>query len=324
MQNVHKYMALLLAGCMLAACGRAPSPRQLLGELEWDRIALPAEVSEPILRIAVDEGATVEQGQLLVELDVRRTQTQLDAAQAEVARLEAVLDELRHGARSETIDAVRAQLVRAQSTVTNAKREYDRTAEIRKKGLISQADLDRANTALRTSSADASAARAQLAELLHGTRPEDLAQAQAALLSAQAKLQMLSIQKEHLSLHAPRSGRVDALPYKLGDQPAVGASVVSLLVGEAPYARVYIPEPMRAELKPGSHFLVHVDGITNPFQATLRSVRAEAAFTPYYALQGDDASRLSYRAELLLEGDAVKGLPAGLPVQAEVAGNGQH
>jgi HlyD family secretion protein len=48
----------------------------------------------------------------------------------------------------------------------------------------------------------------------------------------------------------------------------------------------------------------------------VRSVRSEASFTPYYALSGDDATRLVYRAELVLEGAGAADLPAGLPASA--------
>jgi HlyD family secretion protein len=92
--------------------------------------------------------------------------------------------------------------------------------------------------------------------------------------------------------------------------------MVSMLVGDAPYARVFVPAPRRAELKPGDKFEVRVQGVAQPFTATLRSIRSEPSFTPYYALAGDDASRLVYRTELLLEGTAAADLPAGLPVSA--------
>ncbi|HET7132280.1 MAG TPA: hypothetical protein VFJ95_08525, partial [Gammaproteobacteria bacterium] len=53
-----------------------------------------------------------------------------------------------------------------------------------------------------------------------------------------------------------------------------------------------------------------------PFRAKVRSVRSEASFTPYYALSGDDATWLVYRAELVLEGAGAADLPAGLPASA--------
>ena len=300
----------------LAGCTHDGAPQPLLGTLEWDRIAVPAEASEPITQILVNEGDQVAADQPLLTLDPRRIQAQLDALQADTQRLSAALDELRHGARSETIDASRAALARAQTTAANAKITRDRAAEMRRKGLNSQADLDNAATALSQANADADAARANLEQLLHGTRPEDLAQGEAALAQAQASATQLQLTLSHLSVHAPRAGRVDALPFKLGDRPPTGAGVVSLLVGDAPYARIYVPETQRVGLQQGARFSIHVDGATQPFTATLVRIRSEASFTPYFALSGDDASRLTYRAELVLDGEAARKLPAGLPCQA--------
>ncbi len=309
-------ICILFAAAALAGCGRDSGPQPLLGTLEWDRIAVPAEVSEPITQILVSEGDQVAADQPLLTLDPRRIQAQFDAAEADAQRLGAALDELRNGARSETIDASRAALARAQTTAANAKTTRDRAAEMRHKGLNSQADLDSAATALSQANADANGARANLDQLLHGTRVEDLAQGEAALAQAQASVAQLQVTLAHLSVHAPRAGRVDALPFKLGDRPPAGASVVSLLVGDAPYARVYVPEAQRANVQQGARFNIHVDGVTQPLTATLARIRSEASFTPYFALSGDDASRLTYRAELVLDGDAARKLPAGLPCQA--------
>ncbi|MDE2258022.1 MAG: biotin/lipoyl-binding protein, partial [Xanthomonadaceae bacterium] len=196
---------LLGAALVLAACRRETGPAPLLGTLEWDRIAVPAEVSEPVTQILVNEGDTVQAGQLLLTLDPRRTQAQLDAAQADVQRLTAALDELRHGARIETIDASRAALARAQTTAANARIARDRAADIRRRGLNSQADLDNANTALRQADADVKAAQANLAQLLNGTRPEDVAQGEASLAQAKAQAAQLAITLDRLSVHAPRA-----------------------------------------------------------------------------------------------------------------------
>ncbi len=306
----------LIGMLALAGCQHHDEPTPMLGTLEWDRIAVPAEVSEPITQILVRQGDEVKAGQLLLTLDPRRTQAQLDAAQANVQRLQAALEKLRHGARIETIDAARATLARARTTAANAKLARGRAFALRKRGLNSKADLDNADTALHQAQADVHAAEAKLAELLHGTRPEDLAQGEAALAQARAEAARLQITLSRLSVRAPRDGRIDALPFKLGDQPPTGAGVVSLLVGDAPYARVFIPESKRAKTLAGARFLVHVDGVDKPFTATAVRIYSEASFTPYYALQGDDASRLSYRAELVLDGADARKLPAGIPCQA--------
>ena len=136
------------------------------------------------------------------------------------------------------------------------------------------------------------------------------------MAAAQAALDELRVTQAHLTVRAPRAGRVDALPFKVGDQPPAGASVVSLLVGDAPYARVFIPASRRPGVQAGQHFTVRITGIDRDLPATLRRIASEPAFTPYYALTGDDASRLVYRAELVIEDPAARDLPAGLTLEA--------
>jgi len=312
-----KRVSYLLSGLMFLTACTSHSNNTLLGTLEWDRIGVVAEAAEPILQIAVREGDVVHAGDLILTLDVRRTEALLAQAQADVHRLEAQLAELKQGPRGETIDAARAMLNKAESAANNAKRERKRLTELHQRGLVAQVDLDQTETLWRTTSADANAARANLDELLHGTRHEIIDQIEAALASAQAHEQHIRLARERLDVRAPRDGKVDALPFKLGDQPPLGATVVSLLTGTAPYARIYVPASRRAQLSIGAHCQVHVQSIDTSFAATLRSIRSDPAFTPYYALTGDDASQLVYRAELALEGEAAQKLPAGLPLQAE-------
>jgi len=321
----NRVLSVACAGAFAAlasACHRE-NHETMLGTLEWDRVAVAAEVSEPIVRIDVKEGATARAGDAILSLDPRRTDAELAQAVADAARAEAALAELRHGTRIETIDAGRATLAGAESTQANAKRERDRLAEIRRRGLVAQADLDNAETALRTATAQSNNARANLAELLNGTRIEDIEQAEAQLASAKAVVEHLTLTRARLDVRAPVDGRVDALPFKLGDQPPAGATLVSMLSGAAPYARIYVPASQRARLAEGARCRVRVEGVEAEYSATIRTLRSDPAFTPYFALTGDDASRLAYRAELVLEGDAAKKLPAGLPAQAECATHGE-
>ncbi len=304
----------LLAAAVLVGCAKSV-PEALLGTLERDRVAVAAEASEPILRIDVAEGDEVAAGAPILSLDARRIDADLASARAGAQRAEAALDALRRGVRAETIAAARATVAGNEASLANAKRERDRIAEVRARGLVAQAELDRADTSLRTARAQTDAVRAQLAELLNGTRIEDIEQAEAALAAAAATVTRLELTRARYDVRAPRAGRIDALPFKVGDQPPAGAVLLSLLDGPA-YVRVYVPASRRLQIEVGTACRVHVEGIAEAFAARVRSVRADPAFTPYYALTGDDASRLAYRAELVLDGNT-QALAAGLPAQAD-------
>jgi HlyD family secretion protein len=310
----YRLLALLLPAALAGCADSSPPP--LVGTLEWDRIAVTAELAEPVLEWVAAEGDQVEAGAVLLELDARRQDARIAEARGNLAASEARLAELTHGARIETIDAARANLTRARAAQTDAEAEYTRVAELRKRELVAASAVDQALAARNQRRAETQAVEAQLRELTQGTRPEQIEQAAAAVDAARAGLETLTLTRERLTVRAPRAGRVDALPFRAGDQPPLGAELVSLLVGDAPYARVFVPAPRRAELTIGDRFEVQVEGVAAPLTATLRSIRSEPSFTPYYALAGDDASRLVYRAELLLEGAAAAALPAGLPLTA--------
>ncbi|MBN8769736.1 MAG: HlyD family efflux transporter periplasmic adaptor subunit [Stenotrophomonas nitritireducens] len=303
--------ALLLA-LALAGCSRqAP---QALGTLEWDRVTVPAPVSERIVRIDVREGEQVAAGASLMQLEPAQTRSQLEALRAQEAQSGAALLELRHGPRAEDITQARAALAAAQAQAREAQAYHARLQPLAQRQLVAAAELDRARAAAQSAQAQVRQAAAALDELLHGSRSEQLAQGEAALASAQASATVQSVVLGKLALVAPRAGRIDSLPYKLGDQPATGAPLAILLVGDAPYARVYLPQALRNRLQVGDALRVQVQPQGRVFDGRVRMIRSEPVFTPYFALTGQDAERLSYLAEISL-GKEAAALPVGAPVQ---------
>lgn len=301
---------------LAALAGCADDAPQALGTLEYDRIALPAPAAERIVAVQVREGDRVTAGQSLLQLERARSESLSRAAQADAQRQHEVLAELQAGPRAEAIQRARAELAAAQAQARDAQAYYRRLQPLGQRKLVAAADVDRARAAAANASAQVAATRAALDELQHGTRREQIAQGEAAAQAATAQAAAQRITLDKLHVIAPRAGRVDSLPYKLGDQAPIGAPLAILLVGEAPYARIYVPEPARAGVRIGDRVRVHVDGRGQAYAGRVRAIRSEPSFTPYYALIGDDAARLSYLAEVELGKDAAD-LPAGLPVRVE-------
>src|SRR5687768_275726 len=96
--------ALVVATLVLAACRSSDDAGLILGTLERDRIELVAEASELVREIAVREGDVVKAGELVAQLDDRRLRIDLAGTEAEIARLDALLEEQRAGARAEELD----------------------------------------------------------------------------------------------------------------------------------------------------------------------------------------------------------------------------
>jgi HlyD family secretion protein len=307
--------AVMASGLLSLAGCRADAP-DALGTLEYDRITLPAPAAERIASVEVREGQRVDFGDTLLTLDRASVAAQTQAARAEATRQREALAELEAGARSEDVAQARAALAAAEAQARDSRAYLARLEPLGRRQLVAASDVDRARAAAGNADAQVRAARAALDALRNGTRPERLAQGEAALDAAQAQATAQSVALDKLRVVAPRAGRVDSLPYKLGDQAPVGAPLAVLLVGDVPYARIYVPEPLRADVAVGTRARVFVDGRDQVYAGVVRMIRSEPSFTPYYALTGEDAARLSYLAEVQLDEQAGD-LPAGLPVRVE-------
>ena len=163
------------------------------------------------------------------------------------------------------------------------------------------------------------AAMESLERLLNGTTLEELQQAEAVLAAAEADVQSARINLERNRLLAPVDGSVDKVLYQLGERPAPGTTVAVLLDASRVFARIYVPADLRARVRPGEMLDVRIDGVVGVRQGTVRWVSSDASFTPYFALTEHDRSRLSYLAEIDLDG--MEQLPSGLPLEAAPRGS---
>ena len=314
MQGVQ--VLVVTAALAIAACGG--NGEALLGTLERDRVELVAEAQEPIIEVAVREGDAVTEGQLLLRLDPAVVESRLAQARSAAAQAERRHAELVAGARREQVREARALAEGAASKAAAEAGEFKRIEKLVADGMLQANALDRQRAVRDGAVAEERAARERLTELERGTRSEVVEQAAAALAGARAQVAELELTLARHTVSAPRAGIVDALPYELGERPPRGAPVAVLLAAGQPYARVFIPEPQRASIKAGNLADVRIDGSGRDWRGELRYVSSEAAFTPYYALNERDRSRLSFLAEVVLTEPEAANLPTGMPVEVKL------
>ena len=313
-----RLMTAALLILLLTACDQAETT-YMVGTLERDRVELKVESNEPIVEIAVQDGQAVTPGELVLRQSPARAQARLEQLQAQRDQAAARLAELQRGPRDELIREARANLDAARADRVNASNNLERTREVFAKGLSSQGQLDADEARYLNTLAREKAAGEALERLLNGTTLEELQQAEAALRAAEAQVQASRIDLERTRITAPVSGVVDKVLFRLGERPPPGTTIAVVLDDSRSFARVYVPEHLRARAQPGQRIDVRVDGVEDALEGRLRWVSADASFTPYFALTEHDRSRLSYLAEIDLPGAA--DLPAGVPLVAEFPGN---
>jgi multidrug resistance efflux pump len=195
---------------------RRVEPR-VSGFVEADEIRLGSRVGGRVLRVRVEEGQSVKEGQVLVELeafDLEELRAQAagqlaarkaeheklasgfrreEVAQAKARRdeLAARLLELRNGPRKETIQAAQARLEQAQAEANYAASSLSKIRSSFEQAVATQEELDKAINGADSSVAAVAMRKAELAELQAGTRPEEIQTAQAQLEQAQQAYDLL-------------------------------------------------------------------------------------------------------------------------------------
>jgi HlyD family secretion protein len=311
-------LAIAFLTSTLAACSRHDADL-LPGTLERDRVELVADANESIVSLPLAEGAAVKKGDIVVVQDRALSAAELDAARAQLAEAEARVDELKNGPRVTSIRAAAARRDRARSQRDDAVRERDRLLGLVARSLVSKSEADRQVAAASSAEASLSEAEADLRELQEGTRSEQLSQARQAADAARANLAGLETTSSRLEVRSPIDGTIDSLPFHLGEKPARGATVAVLLTTTAPYARIHVPTPIRAQVKIGTAATLHVDGVEQSFKGQVRFIASEAEFTPYYSLTAADRSRLSFLCEVVFDDANANRLPSGVPVEVELS-----
>tara|TARA_R110002167_G_scaffold8869_2_gene40715 strand:+ start:10262 stop:11233 length:972 start_codon:yes stop_codon:yes gene_type:complete len=300
--------------CLLLTACNNDKPNIALGTLERDRIAHTATVSEIITELPIRAGSKVNKGMVLVKLDDTLQTALVSKAQAQVEQAKANLDKARNGARAEEVASAKAQVAGAKAALVKSRANYARAQSLIKSNLTSQETLDNTLAARDENLAKLNSAQEQLLQLVNGTRIEDLAIAEAILATNLAVLASEQKKLSDLTITAKRHGILDNLPWNLGERVTAGSPVAIVLAGKAPFARVYIPEPYRVQIKVGDSLSVQIDGLSQLIEGKVRWISTEPAFTPYYALNQAERANLMYLAEIVLP-DSAADLPIGIPVQ---------
>ena len=142
-------------------------------------------------------------------------------------------------------------------------------------------------------------------------------EAAAALRESEARLRTARKRLTDCALRSPVAGVVDQLPYDVGERVPAGAVVAVILQDEAPWVRVWIPEPVLARLQTGAAATVRIDGYGQPFAGRVEDIAREPEFTPHYALTERERVHLVYEARVRLS-DAPATLRPGAPATVDI------
>lgn len=291
-----------LAMQLFSACS-APPPLAV-GYVEGDYVLLaPIEVAQ-VKEVTVRRGDRVEPGTSLVALESADAEIAVAQAEAALAQAQAQLANLQVGKRPEEIAVLQAAVRSANAQADEARRVLERTKDLAKRGIATQAQLDEATTAVEVADAQIGQSEANLAVAGLPARAEEIKAASGQVKQAQATLDQAQWRLSKRTLAAPAAGRVNDVIRNPGDTAGPTAPVLSILPDGAVKLTVYIPQDAFSSVEIGSELAVHCDGCADDLTARVSYVSPDPEFTPPVIYSLENRQKLVYLVEARPVGDA--------------------
>ena len=228
-----------------------------------EKAGITTKISAKISDISVDVGSVVKKGDKLISLDAQDIEAQVAQAQAGVNTAQANLIKMQSGARPEQIAQAQTLLDSTKTAYTNAKNNFDRNQQLANAKIISQAQLETAQTQLSAAEAQYKSAQDQLDMLTKGETKEALNVLQAQVNQAQASLDLAKTQLAYGTIVSPVSGTVSAKNINVGELASPGVILLTVINVDSLYIKASLPVGFMESVKVGQEVVVKVTEIPN-------------------------------------------------------------
>ncbi len=301
-------LLVLSIGAILPAC--LPEKRPVLpGYVEGEFVTLAPEVSGLIVEIFVREGQHIQDGQRLAKLDPTAAGFRMKQAQARIAEARALLSNLKKGGQPEEIHSLEAIVSAAGAEFLQAENDLERTSELFRRGVISEARYKTAMANMDRASAVLEEARAKLELALSPSRADLIEAQRQRVIAAEAELALTEWGLDRHSLVAPVAGTVETLIRHPGEQAGPQAPILTLLPDGAVRVIFFATEVERTRLVEGGRVPVVCEGCPEDLSARISSVATSPEFTPPVIFSEQRRQKLSFRVEAIPEGDRNRLMP---------------
>jgi HlyD family secretion protein len=245
------------------------------GRLEATEYDIAAKYAGRLKTVEVDEGDTIDPGQVVATIDTEPLQAQLQASQAKIKEAQ---DHLRTAQAQERVK--KAQL-------DYAEKQYKRSQQLVKTGAVSgqEADADFAN---------AESARAALI----GVQAQVVA-SQSAIDAQTAESDRIKALLADNTLRSPIRARVQARLAQPGEVVAAGGKVLSTLDLSDVFMYVFLPTTVTGKLAIGADARIVLDAMPGyPIKAQVSYISPNAQFTPKTVETAEERHNLTFRTKL--------------------------
>lgn len=232
-----------------------------------DAVIVAPKIGGYVDRVLVEENQDVQEGDPLVQLDVRdyRAQEAQVQAQIEASLANAQTVRAQIGEQRAAISQAQAQLASARAEAALAADQLRRYEPLAASGAEPRERLDqlRAQARMARAQVDASQAALRASQLRIGTLEEQVGQARSQADAARAQLEAAQLNVESTLLRASISGRVGDVAVRQGQFVQPGTRLMSVVPVEQIFIEANFKETQVGLMRVGQPVAIEVDALSD-------------------------------------------------------------
>ncbi len=247
--------------------------------------------------VSVKEGQLVKKGDILFTIDQRDTVAQLGAAKAKLEVATRKVEQLKSMPHAEDVDRATAIVAQRQSAVDDATHRLERLNAVEDQSAISANERPTRMFEMSLTKSRLDEAKSELARMMKGTYPEDLAVAAAEAKVADADVAMLQTDLLQSDVKAPIDGTVLRVNARAGEFASAGALREGLVVmGQLTplHIRVDVDELDAWRFDPNGKAVAMLRG-GKIVEFPIEYVRTVPVVIPKRTLTGENSERIDTR-----------------------------
>ena len=214
--------------------------------------AIVPKISAPVKRLAVQRGAQVHAGQLLVELENQDLAGAARESRASFDLAEATYETTAKATVPQELQKAQLDARAAKDSLDAQQSVYDSRQRLFKEGAIAQKDVNDAQVALSQARSQYETARKRLEDLQGFAHDQEIKAAAAQREAAGGRNDAAQAQLAYSRITSPIDGVVTDLPLYPGEMAASGAPIVTVMDVSKVIARIHISQVDAAELRVGN------------------------------------------------------------------------
>lgn len=306
-------LGIVLLVSLIGTIFMKPEKELIQGEVDANEVRVSSKIAGRIQEFKVEEGTSVQKGELLVVINSPELYAKIEQAEAAENAAQAQNLKAIKGARKELIDGAFEQWQKAKVGLDIAQKSYARAKKLYDNQVIPAQKFDEAEAQYNAAIATEKAAKTQYDMAKNGAEKEDKLAAQALVDRAKGAVSEVKSYIPETQLIAPISGEISEIFPKQGELVGQGAPIMNVVDLNSCWITFNLRETSLAKVKMGTVLNVTIPALNNQqIKVKVNYIKALGSYATWRATKTSgqfDVKTFEVRAKPI---NGVQGLRPGM------------